>query len=84
MNYAAIGRAPFSYTNTFGDNIARRLIGRVYHFRASILVLTITCQRDADHLATGFAPFQHHARILHRQARSDITIDPLDFGFLHR
>src|SRR5260370_4554624 len=68
MNYAAIGRAPFSYTNTFGNNVARRLIGRVYHFRSSILVWTITSHSNADHLASGFATFQHHARILHRQA----------------
>jgi hypothetical protein len=30
----------------------------VDHFRAGILVLTVTRQSDADHLAAGFAPFQ--------------------------
>src|ERR1700680_642143 len=57
MHQAAIGSAPFAYTDTLGNNIARGLIGRVDHFRAGILVLTVTRQSDADHLAAGFAPF---------------------------
>jgi len=53
MHQAAIGRAPFAYTDTLGNNIARGFIGRVDHFRAGILVLTVTRQSDADHPRRG-------------------------------
>jgi len=57
-------------------------IGRVDHFRAGILVLTVTRQSDADHLAAGFAPFQHHARIFSSSALNPILQSiHLIFGF---
>jgi hypothetical protein len=53
MDQATIGCASLPYTDTLGNNIAGRFIGRVDHFRSGILVLTITRKGDADHLAPG-------------------------------
>ena len=41
MHQATIGRMPFAYTDTLGNNVASRLIRCVDHFRAGILVLTV-------------------------------------------
>ena len=52
------------------------------HFRAGVLMLTVAGERDGKHFTAGFAAFHDHARILHRQARADVAIDPFHFRFL--
>ena len=54
------------------------------HFRAGVLMLAVAGERDGKHFAARFAAFHDHARILHRQARADVAIDPFDFRFLVR
>ena len=78
----AISGAASADRDALGNDVAGRFIGRVDHFRAGILMLTVTGEGDGDHFAARFAAFHDHARILHRQTRADIAVDPFHLGFL--
>ena len=82
VDEAAIGRPARADRDALGNDVARRFIGGVDHFRAGVLMLAVAGERDGEHFAAGFAAFHDDARILHRQARADVAIDPFHFGFL--
>ena len=47
-------------------------------------MLAIVSERDGEHFAARFTPFQDDARIFHRQPRPDIAVDPFDLGIFMR
>ena len=80
---AAVGRA----AAVLGDRLRvddRRGLGRgVRHLGARVLVLTGTGVRDRQHLAVRLRAGHHDRRVLHRELRAEVAVDPLDgrFGF---
>ena len=52
------------------------------HLGASILVLSVSGKGDGDHFTTCLTAFHDDSRIFHREAGTDIAIDPLDLSFL--
>ena len=47
------------------------------HLRAGVLVLTGTGERDRERLALGVLSDQEDRRVLHRDLRADVAVDPL-------
>ena len=84
VNQPAVGRAAFADADALGDDVAGRLVRAVNHFCAGILMLAVAGQRNADHFAARFPALQDDARIFHRQARSDIAVDPFNLGLFVR
>ena len=82
MDQPAIGSAPCSRRDRFGDDVGGRLVRRVDHLCAGVLVLAVAGERDGDHLAARFAALEDHAGIFDRQPRADVAVDPFDLGVL--
>ena len=57
---------------------------RVNHLRAGILMLAVVGQRDGDHFAARLPALHDDARVFHRQARSDVAVDPFDLRLFVR
>ena len=68
MNEAAVGSAAGPDRNRLRDNVRRRFIGGVNHFRARVLMLAVVGQRNGEHFAPRFPTLQHHAGIFHGQS----------------
>ena len=84
VDLAAIGRAAFADRDGFRNDVGGRFVGGVNHFCTGVLVLAGVGQCDRDHLTACAATFHDHARILHREARTDVAIDPAHLRIFHR
>src|SRR5690606_19665798 len=84
VNLAAIGGAALANGDGFRDDVGRRVVGGVDHFRAGVLVLSVVGERDGDDFAAGAFTFEDDAGIFHREAAADVAVDPLDLGVLVR
>ena len=80
----AISRAAFADRDRFRNDVRRRFVGGVNHFRAGVLMLAVVRQRDGKNFAARFATFHDDAGIFHGQARTDVAIDPLYVGIFVR
>ncbi len=52
VHQTPVSGAALADTDTLGNDVAGRLVGRVHHLCPGILVLTVTGQRNTDYLAT--------------------------------
>ena len=84
VDEAAIGRAARADADALRDDVAGRFVSGVDHLRAGVLVLAVAGQGDGKNFAARLAAFHDDARILHRQARADVAIDPFHLGFFVR
>ena len=84
VDESAISSAAFADRDRFRNDVRRRFIGGVNHFRAGVLMLSVVCQRDGKNFAARFAAFHDNAGIFHGQARTDVAINPFHFGIFMR
>ena len=53
----------------------------MHHLRPCVLVLTGAGVGDREHLTARLRPDHVHARVLHRELRADVAVDPLHVAF---
>ena len=83
VDHATVGGAARAHADRLGNDIARRVVRRVDHLRARILVLTVAGQRDGNHFPARPPAFHHDTGVFHGQPRTDIAVDPFDLGIFH-
>ena len=74
---AAIAGAATVLGDRLGDDLGGGLRGGVDHLRAGVLMLIGTGVGDRQHLARGLRAGQNDRRVLHRELRADVAVDPL-------
>ena len=77
LEQAAVGGAAAVLGDRLGEDRGRGLRRRVDDLAAGVLVLALAGEGDREDLAVGFAPEQVDRRVLHRQFRAEVAVDPL-------
>src|SRR5881227_1576313 len=76
MHEAAISGATFANRDRFGNDVAGGFIGGMNHLRAGVLMLAVISKRDRQNFAARLSTFHNNTRILHREARTNVAINP--------
>ena len=84
LDQAAIGRLAAVRADALVRDDRRRVRRGVDDLRAGVLVLAFAGKRHRENLAARAFAHQIDRRILHRQARADVAVDPLDRRVLVR
>ena len=84
VDLATVGGAPFADGDRLGNDVRSRVIGGVDHLGTRVLVLAGVGEGDGDDFAAGAFALHDDAGVFHRQARTDVAIDPTDFRVFHR
>ena len=80
LELAAVGRPAAVLGHRLGHDPRRRVGRQVDGLGAGVLVLALAGDRDRDDLGPRALAAQVDRRVLHRQARAGVRVDPLDRG----
>ncbi len=80
LDQAAVGGAAAAAGDRLRDDRRGRVRRQVHHLGAGVLVLALAGERDREHLALGVLAHQPDGRVLHRDLRADVAVDPLHGG----
>ena len=78
LEQAAVGGAPAVLGDRLGEDVRRRVRRRVDDLAARVLVLAVAGERDRQDLAVGALAHEVDRRVLHRELRAEVAVDPLD------
>jgi hypothetical protein len=78
LEQAAVRRAPAVLGDRLGEDVRGRVRRGVDDLAARVLVLAVAGERDRQDLAVGALAHEVDARVLHRQLRAEVAVDPLD------
>src|SRR5436190_5111371 len=78
LEQAAVRAAPAVLGDRLGEDVRGRVRGGVDDLAAGVLVLAVAGERDRQDLAVGALAHQVDARVLHRELRTEVAVDPLD------
>src|SRR5215208_1210746 len=80
LEQAAVRGAPAVLGDRLGEDVRRRVRRRVDDLGAGVLVLALAREGDAQDLAVRALAHQVDRRVLHRELRAEVAVDPLDGG----
>src|SRR3954452_2776230 len=78
LEQPAVRGPPAVLGDRLGEDVRCGVRRRVDDLRARVLVLAVAGERDREHLAGGALAHHVDARVLHRQLRAEVAVDPLD------
>src|SRR6185312_7623284 len=78
LEQPAVGAAPAVLRDRLGEDVRGRVRRDVDDLAAGVLVLAGARERDREDLAVGALAHQVDGRVLHRQLRAEVAVDPLD------
>src|SRR4051812_40229817 len=78
LEQAPVRRPPAVLRDRLGEDVRRRVRRGVDDLAARVLVLAVAGERDREDLAVGALAHEVDGRVLHRQLRAEVAVDPLD------
>src|SRR3954453_4864621 len=78
LEQAAVRRAPAVLGDRLGEDVRGRVRRGVDDLAAGVLVLAVAGERDRQDLAVRLLAHEVDARVLHRELRAEVAVDPLD------
>src|SRR5205807_1749153 len=81
LHEAAVGGAAAVLGDRLGDDGRGRLGADVDHLGPGVLVLTWAGVGHGEDLTGGLGAHEVHRRVLHREPRTDVAVDPFDVRF---
>src|SRR3954454_2015233 len=78
LEQAAVRGPPAVLRDRLGEDVRRRVRRGVDDLAAGVLVLAVAGERDRQDLAVRPLAHEVDARVLHRELRAEVAVDPLD------
>src|SRR4051812_25087922 len=78
LEQTAVRRAPAVLGDRLGEDVRGRVRRGVDDLAAGVLVLAVAGERDRQDLAVRLLAHEVDARVLHRELRAEVAVDPLD------